>query len=102
MPERTPYSIRFHPEVPEDLRSLPANLRERILRAVESRLGVAPDRYGARLRQSLHGYWKLRVGDFRIVYEIVAHEVRVYGVMDRREVYGEITRRTVRGWPERR
>ena len=96
-----PYEVRFHHEVTKDLRSLPGNVRERILRAVESRLTSVPDRYGERLRQSLHGYWKLRVGDFRVVYEIAGRRVRVYGIMDRREVYEEISRRTSKGWPER-
>jgi len=89
----------FHPEVAADLRRGPANMQERILVAVEDRLGRAPDQYGQRLRQSLHGYWKLRVGDYRVVYEIVGRTVRVYGVMHRREVYGRIDRRTAAGWP---
>jgi len=72
-----PFATLFHPEFPGDLRRLPANVRERILTAVETRLGHAPDQYGQRLRQSLHGYWKLRVGDHRVVYEIVGREVRV-------------------------
>ena len=95
------YEVLFHPEFPDDIRRLPANVRERILSAVEKRLGKAPDQYGQRLRQSLHGYWKLRVGDYRVVYEVVRREVRVYGVMNRREVYGEIGKRTSRGWPSR-
>lgn len=98
MPDAAPYATRFHPECPDDLRRLPANVRERILTAVEKRLGQAPDQYGQRLRQSLHGYWKLRVGDHRIVYEIVGREVRVYGVLHRRDVYTLIAKRTARGW----
>ena len=92
------YSIRFHADFPDDIRRLPGNVRERILTAVEKRLGQAPDQYGQRLRQSLHGYWKLRVGDYRVVYEIIGREVRVYGVLNRRDVYTAITRRTSRGW----
>lgn len=99
MPGEAAYDRRFHPEFADDLRRLPANVRERILKAVEKRLGHAPDQYGQRLRQSLHGHWKLRVGDHRVVYEIVGREVRVYGVLHRRDVYTQITRRTTRGWP---
>jgi mRNA interferase RelE/StbE len=99
--EASTYRTLFHPEFPDDLRRLPVNLRERVLVAVEARLGVAPDQYGQRLRQSLHGYWKLRVGDFRVVYEIVGKEVRVYGVMNRRDVYVSINRRIRRGWSAR-
>ena len=101
MTDGPPFATLFHPEFPDDLRRLPANVRERILTAVEKRLGQAPDQYGQRLRQSLHGYWKLRVGDHRVVYEIVGGEVRVYGVLHRRDVYTSIARRTTRGWPPR-
>ena len=99
MPGEASYVTLLHPEFPDDLRRLPANVRERILTAVEKRLGQAPDQYGQRLRQSLHGYWKLRVGDHRVGYEIVGREVRVYGVLHRRDVYTAISRRTTRGWP---
>lgn len=99
MTDGRPFATLFHPEFPDDLRRLPANVRERILTAVEKRLGQAPDRYGQRLRQSLHGYWKIRIGDHRVVYEIAGREVRIYGVLHRRDVYTAIDRRTVRGWP---
>lgn len=95
------FRTRFHPEVAADLRRVPANMQERILGAVEERLGRAPDRFGQRLRQSLRGYWKLRMGDCRVVYEIVGRTVRVYGVMHRRDVYDRIDRRTAVGWPGR-
>jgi mRNA interferase RelE/StbE len=94
------FEILFHHGFSKDLVGIPVNIRDRILSAVEERLSQAPDHYGERLRQSLHGYWKLRVGDYRVVFEIVGHQVRIYGVMDRREVYAEITKRTSRGWPE--
>jgi len=79
--------------VARDLASTPRNLAERILRAIGRRLSSAPDQYGERLRKSLRGYWKLRIGDYRIVHEIIGGEVRVYGVMERREVYDLIARR---------
>jgi len=88
-----PYRVEIHPEVVRDLASIPRNLADRILRAIEHRLSRAPDQYGERLRKSLRGYWKLRVGDYRVVFEILGDEVRVYGVMDRREVYDQIVRR---------
>ncbi len=74
----------------------------RVIDAVVERLGSAPDQYGQRLRQSLRGYWKMRVGDYRVVYEIVGRTVRVYGVMHRRDVYSRIAGRAGRGWPRGR
>lgn len=96
------YEVLFHPEFENDLRRVPRNMRGRILDAVVDRLGGAPDQYGQRLRQSLHGNWKLRVGDYRVVFDIVGRTVRVFGVMHRRDVYTTIQGRVGRGWPGRR
>ena len=101
MPGDAPFETLFHPEFEDDLRRVPGNMRMRILDAAEERLGKAPGQYGQRLRQSLHGYWKLRVGDYRVVYEIVGRAVRIYGVMHRRDVYARIAKRTGPGWPPR-
>lgn len=95
-----PFEIQFHHEFPGDLKGVPANIQERILKVIEERLGRAPDRYGERLRKSLHGHWKLRVGDHRVVFEIVQRRVRVYAVMDLREVHTGIEKRTSKEWPE--
>lgn len=94
------YRVLFHHDLTKDLAGIPVNIRDRLLSAIEERLAQAPNQYGERLRKSLHGYWKLRVGDYRVVFDIVGQEVRVYGIMDRREVYTEITKRTSKGWPE--
>jgi mRNA interferase RelE/StbE len=102
VPQPAPYETLLHPEFEDDLRRLPKNMQARVLDAVADRLGTAPDRYGQRLRQSLHGYWKLRVGDYRVVYELVGRTVRVYGVMHRRDVYARIESRAERKWPRRR
>lgn len=70
------HQIPLHPDLAKDLKGVPKDVQARILDALEFRLGQAPDLYGQRLRQSLHGYWKLRVGDYRIVYDIAGREVR--------------------------
>jgi len=45
-------------------------MKARIKKAIEQRLLVAPYEYGMPLRKSLKRYWKLRVGDYRVVYKI--------------------------------
>ena len=88
------YEVEVRPDVvAEDLGELPANIRARIIRAVESRLATEPTRYGVRLRQSLGGLWKIRVGDYRIVYEIEEEKVTVWAIRHRRDGYGEAERR---------
>ncbi|MBI4381972.1 MAG: type II toxin-antitoxin system RelE/ParE family toxin [candidate division NC10 bacterium] len=84
------YEVEVRPEVvAEDLAELPANIRARIIRAIESRLMTEPTRYGIRLRQSLGGLWKIRVGDYRIVYEIEGEKVTVWAIRHRKDVYEE-------------
>ena len=92
-----PYEVRYRPEVvDEDLAVIPRNLQKRILDAIDARLRTEPARYGVRLRRSLWGLWKLRVGDYRIVYEIVESEIFVWAVAHRKSVYGEVERRSAR------
>ena len=88
------YEVELRPDVvAEDLVELPANIRARIIRAIESKLATEPTRYGVRLRQSLGGLWKIRVGDYRIVYEIEGEKVTVWTIRHRQDVYREAERR---------
>ena len=84
--------------VSHDLPAIPANMQGRIRRAIESRLATAPDRYGERLRRDLAGAWKLRVGNYRIVFDLHAklRRVHVLIIAHRSVVYGQISRRRSR------
>jgi len=68
-------------------------MRERIRRAIESRLMAAPQEYGLPLRKNLGGYWKLRVGDYRVVFKIEGEIVYVLGVRHRKNIYEYVTGR---------
>ena len=85
------FRIRYYPVVKtEDIPKLPKTARERIRKAIEERLMVAPQDYGQPLRRSLKGYWKLRVGDYRVDYRIEKRSVIVLGIMHRKKVYQEM------------
>ena len=88
-----PFAVEFRDLARDDLEVLSANIRRRVLRAVEARLVSAPHRYGDRLRKSLSGLWKLRVGDLRVVYELSERHVTIWAVRDRKDVYPEVARR---------
>ena len=64
------WTIRYHRLVHDDLRLVSEVDRRRIHRAIESRLGVDPEAYGKPLSGELRGFWRLRVGDWRVVYRI--------------------------------
>ena len=88
------FTLLYHAEVKEDTRQLDERLKKRIKTAIENRLTTAPHQYGEPLRKTLKGYWKLRVGDYRVVYKIVGnYEVWILGIRHRKEVYGKIEKR---------
>ena len=87
------YAIRYHRRVRDDLRAISPEARRRIARAIEVRLAVAPERFGAPLVGSLRGYWKLRVGDDRVAFKLVEDEARVLAIAHRRDVYDRVSRR---------
>jgi mRNA interferase RelE/StbE len=87
------FTLLYHAEVKEDTRQLDERLKKRIKTAIENRLTTAPHQYGEPLRKTLKGYWKLRVGDYRVVYKIIGNEVRILGISHRKEVYEKIEKR---------
>ncbi len=79
------YRILFHPDVSDrDLRLINAKLRDRIFRAIEQRLANDPAYYGEPLRHHLKGYWKLRVGDYRVIYRVVDEEIWIFKIGHRK------------------
>ena len=91
------YTLVYHPEVKtKDVPTLNRDVGTRIQRAIETRLTTDPQRYGEPLRRTLKGYWKLRVGDYRVVFKVVKNEVWIFGIMHRRDVYQRIEKRLSR------
>lgn len=89
-----PFELKYHPDVKAiDIPQLDAKLKARIKRAIETRLATKPQQYGAPLRKTLHGYWKLRVGDYRVVFKIAGSEVWILGIIHRKKVYEAIKKR---------
>lgn len=89
-----PYTLVYHPAVrSDDIPRLNRNICARLARAIEQRLTTEPQRYGEPLRRTLKGYWKLRVGDYRVVFKAINDEVWIYGIIHRREVYKRIETR---------
>lgn len=86
--EKGKWRISYHESVAKiDIPRLPKNESLRIRSVIENKLARDPVLYGLPLRATLKRYWKLRVGDYRIVYAIVKSEVRILVVAHRRDVY---------------
>ena len=88
------FTLRYHPAVrSDDLPLIDRKMKDRIRRAIEERLQTLPHEYGEPLRKTLKGYWKLRVGDYRVVFKIMKSEVWILGIRHRKEIYKDIEKR---------
>ena len=88
------YFLIYHPDVKKvDLPRIDEKNKSMIKRAIEERLAMQPEIYGKPLQRTLKGYWKLRVGEYRIVYKISKTEILILGIIHRREVYERMEKR---------
>ena len=89
-----PFEVIYHPEVKKiDIPKLDARSKTMIKRAIEERLTTRPELFGRPLRGSLKGYWKLRVGGYRIVFKLLENKILVLAIVDRKTVYQQSERR---------
>jgi mRNA interferase RelE/StbE len=85
------FSLRYQPSIKsEDLPKLDNKTKQRIKRTIETRLAIAPQDYGEPLRRTLKGYWKMRVGDYRIVFKVQEKEILILGTLHRKDAYARI------------
>lgn len=88
------FRLLYHPEVVSaDIARLDKRVKGRLSRALAQRLETQPESFGRPLRGSLAGYWKLRVGDYRVVFRVVRSEVWVYAIIHRKDVYEDVLKR---------
>lgn len=88
------YSLIYHPDVEKvDLPGIDEKNISMLKRAIEERLSTQPEIYGKPLQRTLKGYWKRRVGEFRVVFKIFGNEIRIYGIVHRKKVYWGIGKR---------
>jgi mRNA interferase RelE/StbE len=82
------YSIFLERAAEKDLSRLSAETHERVIVAIK-KLGDNPRPAGCRKLTGSANDWRIRVGDYRVIYEIadVIRVVRINRVRHRREVY---------------
>lgn len=86
--------VYHHLAVKEDIPRLFLFWKEKIRSAIESKLTPKPEVFGKPLRRSLKGYWKLRVGDYRIIYRIEKAKIKILVIRHRSVVYESAEKRT--------
>ena len=82
------YSIRFKPSAEKDLRKLPKAMIPRVIEEIENLRSNPFPRLAVKL-ESVERLYRVRVGDFRIVYSVETEpkEVVILNIRNRREVY---------------
>ena len=83
--------VFYHPKVlSEDIPSLSKVVRLRIKKAIANKLLTYPQTFGEPLRGALVPLWKLRVGDYRIVFDVEGNHVYIHAVGHRKHIYTRI------------
>jgi mRNA interferase RelE/StbE len=82
------YNVLLERAAEKDLSRLSAQVHDRIIAAIQG-LARDPRPPGCRKLVGSEHDWRIRVGDYRVIYEIadVVRVVRVLRVRHRREVY---------------
>ncbi len=89
------YNLKYYPAVKKsDLPKIDKKNRLMIKRAIEERLATQPEIYGKPLQRTLKGYWKLRIGDYRVIFKVSSDDILILGIIHRKEVYRLIKKRT--------
>ena len=85
------YTITFARSARKELENLPANIADRILRKIEA-LAANPRLAGVIKLQGSKNLWRLRVGDYRMVYSIndFSRTVDIAIIRHRRDVYRDL------------
>ena len=84
-----PYRVLWHPAAREDFAPLDAVTVDTLVRSAHDRLARAPQHFGQPLKGTTHLLWRMRWGDYRLVYTIrqASREVWVLGSQRRDIVY---------------
>ena len=85
------YEIYFKPSVDKDLRALPKSVIVRVIERIED-LAEEPFPHGMTKLAGAERLYRLRVGDYCIVYEVdtPSRVITIHYIRHRREVYRAI------------
>lgn len=91
------WKIIYHPDVEEDMERVGSSAARRIMRAIDEKLTTSPLQFGAPLSGNLAEFRKLRIGDYRVVYQVVQKRVIVFvlavGPRRDKEIYNTALKR---------
>ena len=85
------YAVFLHPKAAKELRELDESMRSRVKEGLQE-LSTEPKQAGKLLKGSK--FWSLRIGDYRVIYEVhdELERVVVLFIGHRRDVYEDFSR----------
>jgi mRNA interferase RelE/StbE len=93
------WTIIYHQDIEDDLTSVGPSAARRIMRAIDTKLITEPLQFGVPLSANLTGFRKLRIGDYRAVYQVVEAKVMIFvlavGPRRNKEIYKIATKRII-------
>lgn len=83
------YQIRYEKTAIDDLKKLPKPIRKRIVEKIEWLAENADKIIHKSLQGNLSDFYKLRVGDYRVIYELDQTNMKIFidHVGHRRDIY---------------
>lgn len=82
------YTINYSDQaIYKDLPKLSTSAKVLIKSVIEKKLLVDPVKFGKPLRYSLKGCRSLRVGNYRVIYQIVGQAINVLVIQHRKDCY---------------
>ena len=83
--------MEFAPRAERDFRALDGSIRKRIARRIDA-LAQNPYPAGIKKLAGDEQIYRLRVGDYRILYQVKGRALLIVGIGQRREFYRRIVR----------
>ena len=82
------YRLFIRRSAEKEVAALPTKVRDRVIQAIRE-LTTTPRPPGCKKLSGQHGAWRIRIGDYRLVYEVndAAQLVEVRVVAHRKDVY---------------
>ncbi len=89
MSTQNKWSIEYAASAAKEIFALDGSIKKIIKKAIEDKLVTNPLKFGLPLRRNLLGLFKLRVGNYRIIYQVKKSEivVLIIAVGHRKQVY---------------
>lgn len=87
------FEIAYHKKVVDDVSVISASNKIAIKKAIEEKLTTEPEFFGKPLQFSLNGLRSLRVGYYRVIFQLKKKEVFIILIAHRSVVYKLVDRR---------